>query len=48
MRIYNSSGTLVRQLRAAGRTTTIDVSALANGMYLVRVNNSGTKILKTK
>jgi uncharacterized protein YjdB len=44
--IYSLSGTLVSRHTTAGETTTIDVSQLAKGVYLVKVGSKVGKIVK--
>ncbi|GHT39460.1 hypothetical protein AGMMS49965_05520 [Bacteroidia bacterium] len=44
--IYNINGQLVKQCEAAQDRTTVDISSLPRGTYILRVNNRQGKIIK--
>jgi hypothetical protein len=44
--IYNAGGRLVRTARTAADQTSIDVSSLAHGLYILRVGRSSVKFIK--
>jgi len=47
IRVYNSSGILVKSAVATGSATTLTL-ALPSGMYVIRVDNKGIKIIVTQ
>ncbi|GHT39447.1 hypothetical protein AGMMS49965_05470 [Bacteroidia bacterium] len=44
--IYNTNGQLVKRCAATQNRTTVDISSLPRGTYIVRVNNRQGKIIK--
>jgi hypothetical protein len=45
--IYNSTGSFVMKYTAEKHKTTIDLSTLPEGIYMVRINNEQVKVIKT-
>jgi hypothetical protein len=45
--IYNLNGTLVRKYTAEKGKTTLDMSSLPAGIYIVKINNERVKVVKT-
>ncbi|MBR3565160.1 MAG: T9SS type A sorting domain-containing protein [Paludibacteraceae bacterium] len=45
-RIYDVNGKLIKQAVGSGKTTTIKVGELQNGMYILQINNQSVKFIK--
>ena len=46
--IYNIHGTLLQTKQAQGTKLTLDLSAYSDGVYIIKIDNYSTRIVKTK
>jgi hypothetical protein len=46
--VHSSTGMIVKQFSASGNNSSIDISSLPKGMYIIRINGEAVKILKNR